>query len=88
MPRAQSLVEKILSHLATHTLDRTEDGLRVYLTCYHVLRTGGDPRAQEMLRTAYAQLQTRAASIEEPEAQRQFWENIRDHAEVWQAIVG
>ncbi len=86
MPRAQNLVEKILTHLATHTLDRTEEALRVYLTCYHVLRAMGDQRAQHMLHTAYAQLQTRAANIEEPEAQRQFWENIPDHQAVWQVI--
>ena len=88
LPQAQHLVEEILTHLQNHTLDRTEDAFRVYLTCYQVLRTGHDPRTRTMLHTAYEQLQTRALSLAEPEAQRHFWEAIPTHREVQQAMIG
>lgn len=84
--QAQRLSEEILAHLKTHTLDRTAETFQVYLTCYHVLDAQGDPRAQEMLCTAYDQLQTRAATIEDPEAQRLFWEVMPGHQQVRQAM--
>ena len=88
LTQAQHIVEEILTHLQNHTLDRTEDAFRVYHTCYQVLRTGHDPRTRTMLHTAYEQLQTRALSLAEPEAQRHFWEAIPTHREVQQAMIG
>jgi predicted ATPase/DNA-binding SARP family transcriptional activator len=86
LPQAQSIVEEILGHLATHMLDRTEESLLVFLTCYHVLGGSGDQRAQAMLHMAYQQLQTRAATIHDPEVRRQFWEAMPAHLAVRQAI--
>jgi len=88
LAQAQRYTEEILMHLQQHLLDRTEDAFRVYLTCYHVLCATADARARTMLHTAYEQLQTRAISITEPEAQRHFWEAIPGHHEVWQTIAG
>lgn len=79
MPQAQRLGEEILTHLQTHTLDRTEETLRVYLTCYRILDAQNGSRAQDLLCAAYDQLQKRAATIEDLEAQRLFWEAIPDH---------
>lgn len=87
---ALNLVEQILQRLATHTMDRTEEGLRVYRACYQVLGAQGDPRTNRILQTMYDQLQARAATIDDPEQQRLFWEAMPGHREIraqWEASV-
>jgi len=81
-------VEEILTHLETGALDGADDPLRVYLTCYRVLVANGDPRAPQILDTAHALLQERAAKIEDEPTRRSFLENITTHREIvaeWRA---
>ena len=59
---AQALVEEILGLLESHTLEGTEEPIRVYLTCYRVLMANQNPRAKELLNTAFRLVQGRAAS--------------------------
>ncbi|MFQ5344187.1 MAG: tetratricopeptide repeat protein, partial [Anaerolineae bacterium] len=81
--QAQAHVQEILSHLeAGGTLDGTIDPFQVYLTCYRVLRADGDPRAQEVLTTAYNLLQERAAKIGDEDLRRSFLENVASHREI------
>jgi hypothetical protein len=50
--RAQALayVQEILIYLESHpTLDGTREPLRIFLTCYRVLRASNDPRAENVL---------------------------------------
>ncbi len=79
---ALAIVEAILEHVETNTLDRTEEGLQVYRTCYRVLRANRDSRAQSILATMYDQLQARAATIDDPEQRRLFWEAMPGHREI------
>jgi tetratricopeptide (TPR) repeat protein len=83
--RAQDQVEEILAYLETDTLDSTEERFQVYLTCYRVLEAGQDPRAQELLATAYTLLQARADAIEEAEWRRSYLENVPHHREIMAA---
>jgi DNA-binding SARP family transcriptional activator len=70
---ARAIVETILAHLQEHILDRTEDALRVYLSCYEVLCDHKDARMQAVLEVAHTQLQARAATVGSEEARKLFW---------------
>jgi tetratricopeptide (TPR) repeat protein len=86
--RIQALahVETILDQLKTRpTLDGTDEPLRVYLTCYLVLRANHDPRAREILDAAYRLLQERATHIDDEELRRSFLENVAAHREIARA---
>ena len=63
-------------------LPHTLEPLRVYLTCYQVLQANGDPRAQDVLNTAYTLLQERAANIEDLALRRSYLENVPYHREI------
>jgi DNA-binding SARP family transcriptional activator/predicted ATPase len=52
VPQAQSYVDRICSALEDGDMIGTVEPLQVYLTCYQVLRTSGDPRADDILRRA------------------------------------
>ncbi|MCB0112159.1 MAG: hypothetical protein KDE53_39825, partial [Caldilineaceae bacterium] len=76
------MVEEILQRLATHTMERTEEGLRVYRACHQVLQAQGDSRAHGILQTLYDQLQARVATIDDPEHRRLFWEEMPGYQEI------
>jgi DNA-binding SARP family transcriptional activator/predicted ATPase len=83
---AQTCVEQILEYLETKTLDNTDEPFRVYLTCYRILKAGEDPRAAEILNTAYDLLQEHAAKITHDELRRSFLENVTAHREIVEAF--
>ena len=80
--QALAHVEEILSFLKGNTLDGTDEPLRVYLTCYRVLHTNQDPRAQVLLTTAHSLLQQHAAKIEDEALRRSFLENVPANREI------
>jgi len=86
---ARHWVEPILLHLeAGNTLGGTDEPLRVYLTCYQVLKALNDPRAHSMLETAYRQMMARAGNIQEETLRVSFLENIPYHRDIlaaWEA---
>jgi len=82
LSQAQAHVEDILRYLETRTLDGTRERFRVYLTCYRVLQANGDPRADDILETAYRLLQKHAATISDEEQRRSFLENVAVHREI------
>ena len=82
LARAQAHIEEILSHLETGTLHGTIAPFQVYLTCYRVLKANQDPRAQEILATAYGLLQERASKITDEEMRHSFLENVAAHREI------
>jgi hypothetical protein len=84
---AQALVEEILAHLESHTLEGTEEPIRVYLTCYRVLTANQDPRARGVLNRAYNLLQERAAKIGDEEKRRSYLENVPAHREILQEFA-
>jgi adenylate cyclase len=85
---AQNHVEQILSHLQTGSVDGADEPLRIYLTCYRVLKANGDPRAEDVLDEAHNLLQERAAKIDGESLRRSYLENVAAHRELvreWQA---
>jgi tetratricopeptide (TPR) repeat protein len=82
LPQAQAQIEEILKHLESNTLAGTEEPFLVYLTCCRVLQAGRDPRAEEVLVTAYRLLQERAARITDEKLRHSFLENVAAHREL------
>jgi len=82
LTQALALVEEILRHLETGTLDGADEPFQIYLTCYRVLRASGDPRAHEILDTAHRLLQERAVKMPDAETRRMFVENVAAHREI------
>jgi DNA-binding SARP family transcriptional activator/class 3 adenylate cyclase/tetratricopeptide (TPR) repeat protein len=79
---AQDHVEEILSYLETGSLNLGYFPLRIYLTCYRVLRANGDPRADDVLQMAHTLLQELAAKISNEGERRSFLENVEEHREI------
>jgi class 3 adenylate cyclase/tetratricopeptide (TPR) repeat protein len=87
---AQNDVDAALKHAAEilafldagGSLDGTWEPLRLYLTCYQALSAAGDPRAEEMLQTAYEKLQKWAGKIPDEESRRMYLENVPWHREI------
>jgi adenylate cyclase len=87
LSQACACVEEILSYLETGALEATDDPLRVSLVCYRVLLAKGDPRAPEILATAHALLQERAARIDDENLRRSFMERVPSHREIVRAFA-
>jgi hypothetical protein len=82
LDRAQAQVGQILSFLEDNTLEGTEEPFRIYFVCHQVLRANQDPRAREILVSAYDLLQERAAKITDAELRRSFLEEVPAHQEI------
>jgi tetratricopeptide (TPR) repeat protein len=54
----------------------------LYPTCYRVLKASQDPRAEEILETAYQLLQEQAAKTPDEETRRAFLEDIAWHRQI------
>jgi anti-anti-sigma factor len=76
LTQAQELVEEVLKHLHSHSVDGMEDPFRLYLTSYRVLQAGEDPRAETVLIAAHDLLQERAAAIREEATRQRFLQGI------------
>ena len=74
--------EEILHYLESHSLDGTEEPLRVYWTCYQVLRAAGDGRADSILEAARRTLYDRAERIGDEAMKRSFLEKVPLHREI------
>lgn len=80
---AMSALEGLLAHLANGgTLANTEAPYLILLTCYQALARAADPRAAELLASAHARLQTRAATITDAKLRLGFLNNIPEHREI------
>ena len=89
LAEAQACVNEILAYLQAGSLDGTDEPLRVYLTCYHVLKAQRDPRAEEVLTTAHDLLQQWANRIADEDRRRSLLKNVRAHRQIideYQAI--
>jgi predicted ATPase/DNA-binding SARP family transcriptional activator/Tfp pilus assembly protein PilF len=89
--QAQAYVTDILDYLSTATLDGTQDPIRVYLTCYLVLRANRDARALDILTAGYNFLQGRAAKTSSEQSRHLYLENIPAHRELlaeWSKLIG
>ncbi len=83
-------LEGVLAHLAAGgSLDGTESRQRIRMTCVRVLSWAGDPRADELLDVAHADLQRHAAGIGDPGLRHTFLNDVSEHREIaaaWAAM--
>ncbi len=87
--RARQVVEEILAILErAGNLDGTDQPLRVYFTCYQVLKQTNDARAHSMLENAYSLLQARATQIADEVNRQRFLESAENRAiqTAWQQV--
>ncbi|MBE7469693.1 MAG: tetratricopeptide repeat protein [Anaerolineales bacterium] len=87
LAQAQTYAAELLPQLETEHLYGMREPFRVYLTCYQVLQADQDPRAEDVLATAYRWLQERAAEIVDEQLRRFYLENIPAHREILQAFT-
>jgi predicted ATPase/DNA-binding SARP family transcriptional activator len=80
--QAQAFVAELLSQLEIEHLYGAREPFRVYLTSYLVLQAGHDPRAEDVLATAYRLLQERAAEIIDERLRHFYLENVPAHREI------
>jgi tetratricopeptide (TPR) repeat protein len=85
---ASAYVEMIMPHLQQDLeLKGTDQPVRVYLSCYLVLHSVKDLRADKVLETGYDLLKTRADGIADPSARQMFLEGItynREFLSIWE----
>lgn len=85
-------VQAILAYLDQGgTLEGAEEPLWVYLTSYQVLECNNDPRANDLLESAYHTLQEQAARITDKSMRHSYLEQVPYHREVlaaWEAYSG
>jgi tetratricopeptide (TPR) repeat protein len=67
------------------SLQGTWEPLRIYLTCYQVLRLAGNPQAEKSLETAFNLLRDQASRITDQAYQSLFLENVPWHREIMSA---
>lgn len=83
-------VDRIIDYLDQDgSLEGTEEPIRIYLTCFQVLRKADDPRAKKIIEAGYQLLQDRAAGIDKENLRNIFYENIPQNRELlneWQAL--
>ncbi len=83
LAQALTHTEQILEYLELNPgLDGTDEPLRVYLSCYHILRDSLDPRASGLLIGAQNLLQELAAKIDDRELRRSFLEHATTQREI------
>jgi predicted ATPase/Tfp pilus assembly protein PilF len=91
LEEAQAAVDEILAYLTEHPIEEvTDEPSEIYLPCYRVLQTRGDPRARKVLREAYEELQQRAARIGRSDLRRAFLEKVpgnRAIVEAYEALM-
>ncbi len=84
--QAKHQITEILAYLNEHPmLDGTIEPLRIYFTCYQVLQANQDPRAEEILQSAYRVLQQRAEKISNEEMRNIFLTRVAAHQNIIQA---
>jgi tetratricopeptide (TPR) repeat protein len=83
--RTLTLVDAILIQMVEDQAQNPiepEAAMRVYLICYQILQANLDPRAEEVLQTAYTLLQEQANRIPEEGIRQMFLVNIPWHSEI------
>ncbi|UCF28467.1 MAG: tetratricopeptide repeat protein, partial [Chloroflexota bacterium] len=90
LAEALTYINPILEYLEKGgTFEGTDEPIRVYLTCYQVLRDGEDPRANDILQAGYRLLQTRGDGIKNDVMRNEFYNNIPHNKELlseWNSI--
>jgi adenylate cyclase len=80
--RAMSQVENLYQFLTDSPPYGTLEPMRIYLTCYQVLRDAQDQRARQVLELAHQELQERAEKIEDLGLRESYLENVQGNQEI------
>jgi len=73
---ASQLTEELLLYFSEGgTVEGTEEPLRVYLACYNALERTGDPRSNQILKTAIQLLEAQVSKIKDEQSRRMYIEN-------------
>ncbi len=83
---ALGYVEQILDHLKTGDVNGTDEPMRIYRTCYQVLKAAGDPRAEEILTHAHTILMERAGKITDEAMRTSYLENVAANKQIVEAF--
>ncbi len=84
--QAKDLVEEILAGIAHGVaLTASPEPLKVQLICHRVLAAAGDSRSEQLLRDAYAELQTQSARLADDATRECFVNGIAHHREIVRA---
>ena len=79
-------IEKILPLLETSPLEGPDQPGQIYLICYQVLQAHQDPKADEILKSAYKLLQKRASAMDNDLLRNSYLENVNAHQEIIQLV--
>jgi len=66
LPRLFVKEEQVPEALRRQPLEGVDQPIQIYLTCYHILREVGDPRAADVLARAHDQMTANTARIFDP----------------------
>lgn len=80
--KALRYAEEILVYLEAHELDRTDDQLDIYLSCYQALKANEDPRTEALLTRAVRLLNHRAAQIDDLALRESFCKQVESHRQL------
>jgi class 3 adenylate cyclase len=80
--KAKKKVETILCYLKSNSLEGTDEPMRIYLTCYLVLKVNNDPRAKEILRAAHSMLNAWSANVTDDETRNSFLQKVEFNREI------
>ncbi len=79
---AQARIAPLIPLLMADFPAGTQEPFRLYLTCYQILQTAGDPRATELLAQGRRRLLECAATLENENERRSFLEEVAAHREL------
>lgn len=81
-------LQPVLEYLSEgNSLDGTDQPMLVYHTAFRVLERAGDPRAEQVLESAYAYLSALAENIRDKTARQAFLQDIKIHQEIMSAWI-
>lgn len=83
---AMEQVEQIITHLEKASADGVNLPGRTYWTCYQILNSVQDERAEALLKEAYDYLTEFAATIDEPEYLERFWQDVNANQQIKKAF--
>jgi tetratricopeptide (TPR) repeat protein len=75
-------VEGALKYLQSLPMGELEEPFTIAIICYRVLASRGDPRAPDLLQSAYNALFERAARISDPARREAYLRKVPAHAEI------
>ena len=85
---AQRIAEELLVHLTADGGSQATHNMLIRLTCYRAFQAAGDARSVEVLATAHAALQARAATVNDALLRDGFLTNVPEHRAIvtaWEA---